>query len=221
MADSTFWHKLVEQFARLAPAKGLSLEWQYTSGNPGKHRYWLDSSDLTDHESFRLKFERLARTAGAALNESGDQDSLEVWYKELREHDRDPRNQGEFLGPEELGDGTKTWHQRGRVPNVCEASARCCDELEIQEFEAERQRRQPNGRELLKGSTFTAGQSDQGRPIKIKRDCNRPMRQPKLRRARSNGSQANTRVEHPKTANIRRRSGIQSTSISVSYLSRV
>jgi hypothetical protein len=137
MADRTFWHDLAEDFTRLAPAGGLCLHWQYTSGTPGRYRFRLESNDLDHHETFRLRFERLARIAGAALDTSGRLDSLEVWQNELKEHDRDPRNQGDVFGPEVLDDGTRVYHQLGVIPNACLASANRCMELEMQEMEAE------------------------------------------------------------------------------------
>src|ERR1700730_9665205 len=140
MADSTFWNTLADDFTRLAPVGGLRLNWQYTSGSPGHYNFTLASGDLNHQETFRLNFERLARREGAAVNESGDQDSLQVWLHELRNHARDPRNQGEPFGPEVLADGTHVFYQLGRIPNVCEAAANRCIELEMLEIEAERRR---------------------------------------------------------------------------------
>jgi hypothetical protein len=137
MADRTFWHDLAEDFTRLAPAGGLCLHWQYTSGMPGHYRFWLGSNDPAHHETFRLKFEQLARRAGAAVDTSGRLDSLEAWQNELKKHDRDPRNQGDVFGPEVLDDGTRVYHQLGVIPNVCQASANRCMELEMKETEVE------------------------------------------------------------------------------------
>lgn len=157
VAASTFWHKLAREFDRLAPAGGLCLEWQYTSGNPGKFRYWL-AGDLIDQEGFRVRFERLARKAGGALDEAGNKDSLEVWFAELREHDNDPRNQSDLLGPEKLTSGN-VWHQRGRVPNVCKRSAVRCYELEAEAFEAEQRKRRLTDRKLPEVSAVTGAKS--------------------------------------------------------------
>src|ERR1700719_3576376 len=97
MADSTFWHDLAEDFTR-SPAQSVFVQWQYTSGTPSRYKYTI--TGVSKH--LELTFERLARKAGAARDEPGDKDSLEVWLDELRTHDKDPRNKGAMFGPEVL-----------------------------------------------------------------------------------------------------------------------
>ena len=133
MADSAFWKVLAEDFAKL-PAQGIFVRWQYTSGTPGRWKY----TTTGDSKYLQLTFERLARKAGAALDERGEKDSLEVWLEELRTHDNDPRNQGEIVGPEVLADGTKVFHQLGKIPNASELSASRGIEVAMLKMEAER-----------------------------------------------------------------------------------
>src|ERR1700680_3141861 len=116
MADSAFWKVLAEDFAKL-PAQGIFVRWQYTSGTPGRWKY----TTTGDSKYLQVTFERLARKAGAALDERGENDSLEVWLHELRTHDKDPRNQGEISGPEVQEDGSQVCYQIGRIPNAVEA----------------------------------------------------------------------------------------------------
>lgn len=115
MPDSLFWHDLAGDFEKLPQT--LFIQWQFTSGSPGHHKYSIDGGS----ELLRRKFERLARRAGAAVDPHREQDPVEFWLDELRKLDKDPRNRGELLGPE-IVDGNQVYYQLGKIPNAAEAS---------------------------------------------------------------------------------------------------
>jgi hypothetical protein len=144
MGDPAFWHNLQDEFTKLIPAGNLSLDWLYTTGMPGHCQFTL-VYEILRGENLRLRFEVLARRAGAELNHLGDEDSLRVWFDELTRRDKDPRNRGPLIGPEMLENGTRIFHFPGRIPDVCVASANCCIELEISEMEAEQRARLGRG----------------------------------------------------------------------------
>jgi len=137
MASSIFWNTLAEDFTKLSPAGGLILRWQFTGGMPGKsgrYSYSLHSNDLDHHHALVVKFNALAERAGAALG--NPRDSVTAWYTEIRTNHKDPRNSGEPI-LEVLGDGTRIWHQLGKIPDACQDSATRCLELAMTEAKAE------------------------------------------------------------------------------------
>jgi len=125
MPDSVFWHRLAGAFNRLRSATDFAVNWHQTTGGP------CDYIVKAHSRSLALEFERTARRAGAALNPAGPQDHFHAWLDDLRLNDRDPRHIFDPVGPEELTEGTKIWHHRGRIPNACRASADRCVELEM------------------------------------------------------------------------------------------
>jgi hypothetical protein len=131
MPDSKFWRELAERFEKLPP---ISVQWQYTSGRPGQHKY----TNQEDSQIIRLKFERLARKAGAAIDLLGEKDPLDAWLDEIRKRDKDTRNRGPMLGPEVI-DGAEVYLWLGTIPNAVKASECLCIELESIQSDVQRQ----------------------------------------------------------------------------------
>jgi hypothetical protein len=87
----------------------------------------------------RLHFERLARLAGAAIDETGKQDSLQVWLDTLLKRSPSFEYREQFV--EQNEDGSKgACHIRGRINRLVEACANFCLQASIDAFEGERPR---------------------------------------------------------------------------------
>jgi hypothetical protein len=122
MADPKFWHDLEPQFRELSSPFDLRADWSYPFG----------SDRVTWHIAPRSsRFENLARRAGAAVSNSADADSLEVWLSLLKGAPSAPYPAIQDKGPPIVF---------GTVSGICEASANLCMEFETKALEAERRR---------------------------------------------------------------------------------
>src|ERR1700722_14679046 len=76
MADDNSWLDLEAQFRALSQsALGLRADWNYVSGSGEAADWCLTGSDVEP----RLRFENLARRAGASIPKSESADSLQAW----------------------------------------------------------------------------------------------------------------------------------------------
>jgi len=136
MSYSSFWRDLEVQFRALDQIRELRADWDYKAKSGGRGDWRVTG---TSNTALRLHFERLARLAGGALDETGNQDSLQVWLDTLK--DRSPNFEYGAQCEEQNEDGTRgPCHIRGRINRLAEASANLCIELEIEAIEAERRR---------------------------------------------------------------------------------
>jgi len=85
MSDSAFWHDLAPEFTPEDPVGGFGYRWQQTTAGDGFRsvRATPPAPKFTpcNEGRLQLKFERLARKAGFALDPSGQKDSLQVGSK--------------------------------------------------------------------------------------------------------------------------------------------
>lgn len=140
MSGSSFWRDLEAQFRALDPAGELRADWDYVAGSGGYGNWRITG---TNNTTLRLHFQRLARLAGAAVDETGKQDSLQVWLDTLLK--RSPSFEYGDQYVEQNEDGSKgACHIRGRINRLAEASGDLCVELDIEAMEVER-RRLPQG----------------------------------------------------------------------------
>jgi hypothetical protein len=134
MSDSSFWRDLEAQFRPLDQVGELRADWDYVAGSGGRGNWRITG---TTNTTLRLHFERLARLAGAAVDETNKQDSLQVWLDTLRK--RSPGFEFGAQYVEQNDDGSKgACHIRGRTTRLAEAPANLCVELDIEAIEAER-----------------------------------------------------------------------------------
>jgi hypothetical protein len=137
MGASTFWRDLASQFRGLPDPYGmLRADWNYIGGTENSGHWTLGGGASF---GLRVRFESLARRAGAAVDRTNRADLLQVWLDLIKQKTRAFHLVG--YGVEEGNDGKSgACRLFGSIDRPCEASADLCVLLEIEAFEAERQR---------------------------------------------------------------------------------
>ncbi len=133
MGDPQFWRDIEPQFRSLAQHPfDLRADWDLVTGNSvGDWRI------IGSPAALRLRFEKLARQAGAVMCESAEVDSLKTWLDLLMK--RGMNFEYGRATVEVNADGTAgAHHLNGTISNLCEASANMCIVLETEAFEAEK-----------------------------------------------------------------------------------
>jgi hypothetical protein len=142
MADSAFWRALATEFRELPPeCHVLRADRHYVVGS-GKLGQWnITASTVTG----RVRFEAVARRAGAEIADPSTRDDLlTVWLETLMAQSES----GFRFGPlaiEQNPDGSPgAQHMMGSIANVLEASANYCTILESNAVQAEFEEKQRN-----------------------------------------------------------------------------
>jgi hypothetical protein len=123
MAGPQFWREMESRFRALPdPTRSLRADWHYIIGS-GKPGDWRLTGGVG--KSVRVRFEALARQAGAAIDDPGSPDTLVSWLELLKgvgtNFDFGP------YGIELHEDGTEgSHHLIGTLSHVCESSADYC-----------------------------------------------------------------------------------------------
>ncbi len=132
MEGPQFWREMESRFRALPdPTRSLRADWHYVVGS-GKPGDWRLTGGVG--KSVRVRFEALARQAGAAIDDPDCFDSLVSWLELLKgvgtNFDFGP------YGIELHEDGTEGSHLLiGTLSHVCESSADYCCLLESEAFE--------------------------------------------------------------------------------------
>jgi len=173
MAGPQFWREMESRFRALPdPTRSLRADWHYIVGS-GKPGDWRLTGGVG--KSVRVRFEALARQAGAAIDDPGSPDSLVSWLELLKgagtNFDFGP------YGIELHEDGTEgSHHLIGTLSHVCESSADYCCVLESEAFERGGTMpdvQTPNLNQLGESAEITPAATEQGGDQEPKRDLHR------------------------------------------------
>jgi hypothetical protein len=173
MAGPQFWREMESRFRLLPdPTRSLRADWDYIVGS-GKEGTWRLTGDL--NKSLRIRFEALARQAGAAIDDPDSSDSLVSWLELLKgvgtNFDFGP------YGIEMHQDGTEgPHHLTGTLWHVCESSADYCCVLESEAFERGGtipEVQTPDLNQLAESAEMAPAATEQGGGQELKRDLHR------------------------------------------------
>src|ERR1017187_6018721 len=137
MTTSEFWQGLESQFRALETSGDIQANWRYLVGSPGRGDWQLHARN----HGAELRFELLARRAGAALDATGTDDGLSVWLAVVQSRGRSFHHDGDAYTQNE--DGSISHYVLGRVERVCEDSVNLSLTFQVEAEHPNQQSAQP------------------------------------------------------------------------------